>query len=223
MLAAIGPQGQKRIASASVLVVGLGGLGSPVAAYLAGAGIGRLGLCDADTVSVSNLHRQVLYTQQQCGMPKTAAAAQRLAAMNPDVAIECHAVALDKDNAAEIIRDYDLVVDCCDNFATRYLLDDVCADMGKTWVYGSIGEYGGQVAVMNGAAVVRYKDLYPDRDALCARKPVVLGALGPVAGIVGAVQAAEVLKLTAVFGQPLDGRLFIIDINSMETNIIDLK
>ena len=141
MLPQIGEQGQRRIAAASVLVVGLGGLGSPVAAYLAGAGIGRLGLCDSDTVSLSNLHRQVLYSTQQQGIPKTCAATERLAAINPGIELVCHDVALDKDNIEKIVAGYDLVVDCCDNFRTRYLLDDVCVQLGKTWIYGSVGEF----------------------------------------------------------------------------------
>ena len=222
MLPQIGEQGQRRIAAASVLVVGLGGLGSPVAAYLAGAGIGRLGLCDSDTVSLSNLHRQVLYSTQQQGIPKTCAATERLAAINPGIELVCHDVALDKDNIEKIVAGYDLVVDCCDNFRTRYLLDDVCVQLGKTWIYGSVGEFSGQVAVMNGVSGMRYSDLYPDREALCAKPPAVMGAFGPVPGIVGAVEASEALKIVAGFGRTLDGQMFIIDIFSMETDIIEL-
>ena len=222
MLPEIGEKGQRRIAAAAVLVVGLGGLGSPVTAYLAGAGIGRLGLCDSDTVSLSNLHRQVMYSCRQQGMPKTGAAAERVMAINPDVKTVCYSAALDNDNAAEIISGYDIIVDCCDNFQTRYLLDDVCSDLGKTWIYGSIGEFNGQVTVMNGASGVRYRDLYPDRESLCGRQPVVMGAFGPLPGIVGAVEASETLKLIAGFGQPLDGRMLTIDICSMKTDIIEL-
>lgn len=221
MLPQVGAEGQRKIAAASVLIVGIGGLGAPVAVYLAGAGVGRLGLCDPDTVSESNLQRQVLYDGASTGLPKVECAARRIAALNPDVVTELHPAGLNPDNAADVISRYDLVVDCCDNFATRYLIDDTCATLGKRWVYGSIGEFHGQVAVMNGSRAIRYSMLYPDREALCSRKPRVSGVLGPVPGVVGAIEASEVLKLLTGAGEPLDGKLFTIDLLTMKTSIID--
>lgn len=221
MLPEIGPEGQAKLAAASVLIVGLGGLGSPVAVYLACAGVGRIGLCDNDTVSLSNLQRQTLYTTAQIGMPKTEAARERLAEMVPELLTDVHPAGLDASNAENIIRNYDLVVDCCDNFATRYLIDDVCSKVGKTWVYGSIGAFNGQLAVMNGKAGVRYSHLFPDRQNLCARPRITAGVLGSVPGVVGTMQATEALKLLAGFGQPLDGRLLSIDLLTMQTETIN--
>ena len=150
MLREIGPEGQRRLAGASVLVVGVGGLGSPAALYLTGAGVGRLGLADPDRVSESNLQRQTLYTESQIGRPKTEAARERLAALSSQTRFECYPAGLTAENAREVISRYDLVVDCCDNFPTRYLIDDACAECGKPWVHGSIGEFQGQVALFNG-------------------------------------------------------------------------
>lgn len=221
MLLEIGAEGQNRLARSAVLIVGLGGLGSPAATYLACAGVGRLGLCDSDTVSLSNLQRQVLYTSAQVGQQKTDVARQRLTAMVPELVADLHPDGLTEDNAGEIIAGYDIVVDCCDNFATRYLIDDTCASLGKPWVYGSIGAFHGQVAVMNGRAGVRYATLFPDRQNLCSRPRATAGVLGPVPGVVGAIQAIEALKLLAGFGRPLDGRLMSLDLLTMQTEIID--
>ncbi|MDE7152902.1 MAG: HesA/MoeB/ThiF family protein [Muribaculaceae bacterium] len=220
MLTEIGEAGQWKISGVSVLIVGLGGLGAPVAIYLAGAGVGRLGLCDPDTVSESNLQRQVLYDGATIGHPKVVIAARRISALNPDVTTELHDAGLTPGNAADIISRYDYVVDCCDNFATRYLIDDTCAALGKTWVYGSIGEFTGQVAVINGSSATRYSTLYPDREALCSRPSRVRGVLGPVPGVVGAIEASETLKLITGAGEPLDGKLFTIDLLTMTTNLI---
>jgi len=217
MLPQIGADGQRRIAAASVLIVGLGGLGAPVASYLAGAGVGRLGLCDADTVSLSNLQRQILYAEAQLDMPKTDAAQARLSAISSATVFDLHAGGLTDDNAACIIACYDLVVDCCDNFATRYLIDDTCHALGKPWIYGSIGEFAGQLAVMGGRAGGRYSALYPDRAALCGRPRTVAGVLGPVPGVIGAMQAAEALKWLAGIESPLDGSVFAIDLLTLQT------
>lgn len=168
MLPEIGERGQRRLSEASVLIVGIGGLGSAAALYLTGAGVGRIGLADADTVSKSNLQRQVLYTEGQVGMPKSAAARERLAALSSHTAFECWPEGITPENARPILAGYDLILDCCDNFPTRYLLDDVCAAFRKPWVHGSIGEFYGQVTVFNGRKGRRYSDLYPDREALCA-------------------------------------------------------
>ena len=220
MLAEIGQEGQRRLAAASVLVVGVGGLGSPAALYLTGAGVGRLGLADPDTVSESNLQRQVLYTEAQIGRPKVEAARERLAEFSSTTRFDLHPEGLTAANARELIPTYDLVVDCCDNFATRYLIDDTCAACGKTWVHGSIGEFVGQVSLFNGPGRHRYAELYPDREALCARPRVAGGVLGAVPGVIGALEAAEAVKWIVGFGDLLDGRLLTIDLKTMQTEII---
>ncbi|MCM1022087.1 MAG: HesA/MoeB/ThiF family protein [Muribaculum sp.] len=221
MLAEIGLERQQKIADTSVLIVGLGGLGSPVSVYLAAAGIGRLGLCDADAVSLSNLQRQVLYTTSQIGRPKVVIAADRLKEIAPGLKTDLHNVWLDEANAASIISHYDYVVDCCDNFATRYLIDDTCTALGKTWVHGSIGEFYGQVAVFNGASKIHYSNLYPDRQALCSLRHTVKGVLGSVPGVIGAIQANEILKIAGGFGKTLDGRMLTINLLDMSTETIE--
>lgn len=218
----IGAEGQQRLAESSVLIVGLGGLGAPVAAYLTGAGIGRIGLCDADTVSKSNLQRQILYSEAQTGMPKTEAACERLKSMSAHTIFNLHSEGLTSENAVSLVGGYDLVVDCCDNYPTRYLIDDTCRAAGKTWVYGAIGEYAGQVTVFGGNAALHYADIYPDREAMCAQPRRVQGVLGPVPGTIGAIQASEAIKLLAGFGHALDGRMFVLDLREMNSEIINL-
>ena len=221
MLPEIGEAGQCRLHDAAVLIVGLGGLGSPAALYLTGAGVWRIGLADADTVSASNLQRQVLYAAAQVGMPKTEAARERLAALSPDTCFELHPQGITAANVREVVARYDVVIDCCDNFPTRFLLDDACAACGVPWVHGSIGAFGGQVTVFNGRRGWRYADLFPDREALCARPQRIAGVLGPVPGTVGALQASEAIKLLAGFGELLDGRLLTVDLKSCRSEIIE--
>lgn len=221
LLPEIGPEGQQRLQRSAVLLVGLGGLGSAVAPALVGAGIGRIGLADPDTVSESNLQRQTLYTERQIGQPKCEAARQRLAALSSHTLFDLHAKGITPENARRIIADYDLVIDCCDNFPTRYLLDDACAACGKPWVHGAIGAFGGMVTVFNHRRTKRYAELYPDREALCAREHAVQGVVGTVPAVVGALEASEALKLLAGFGDVLDGLLFTIDLKTMHTELMD--
>lgn len=221
MLAEIGEEGQRRLIASSVLIVGLGGLGAAVATYLTGAGVGRIGLCDPDRVSLSNLQRQVLYTEQQIGMPKVEEAARRLGSQSSSTRFDLHPDGLTEENGETLAAGYDLLVDCTDNFATRYLIDDICHRLGKPWVYGSIGEFRGQVAVMNHLNGRRYADLYPDREALCALPHKTAGVIGAVPGVIGAMEASEALKLLAGFGNPLDGKLFSIDLLTLSTLIIE--
>lgn len=221
MLAEIGEEGQRRLLASSVLIVGLGGLGAAVATYLTGAGVGRIGLCDPDRVSLSNLQRQVLYTEQQIGMPKVEEAARRLGSQSSSTRFDLHPDGLTEENGETLAAGYDLLVDCTDNFSTRYLIDDICHRLGKPWVYGSIGEFRGQVAVMNHLNGRRYADLYPDREALCALPHKTAGVIGAVPGVIGAMEASEALKLLAGFGNPLDGKLFSIDLLTLSTSIIE--
>lgn len=222
MLAEIGPTGQEKLRRASVLIVGVGGLGSVVATYLAAAGVGCLGLADPDTVSLSNLQRQILYSTPELGRPKTECAAARLGALNPEVKLRLHPEGLTPENADALVGQYDLTVDCCDNYATRYLLDDVCSRASRTWVYGSIGEFNGQVAVFGPQTARRYSDLYPDREALCSQPRITAGVVGPVPGVIGAIQACQAMEIIAGFGQPLYGRLFTIDLKTLNTNTFEL-
>ena len=221
LLPEIGPEGQQRLLRSAVLLVGLGGLGSAVAPALAAAGVGRIGLADPDTVGESNLQRQTLYTERQIGQPKCEAARERLAALSSHTLYDLHAEGITPENARRIIAGYDLVIDCCDNFPTRYLLDDVCVACGKPWVHGAIGAFGGMVTVFNHRRAKRYAELYPDREALCAREQTVQGVVGTVPAVVGALEASEALKILARFGEMLDGRLFTIDLKTMQTELTD--
>lgn len=221
LLPEIGPEGQQRLLCSAVLLVGLGGLGSAVAPALAAAGVGRIGLADPDTVGESNLQRQTLYTERQIGQPKCEAARERLAALSSHTLYDLHAEGITPENARRIIAGYDLVIDCCDNFPTRYLLDDVCVACGKPWVHGAIGAFGGMVTVFNHRRAKRYAELYPDREALCAREQTVQGVVGTVPAVVGALEASEALKILTRFGEMLDGRLFTIDLKTMQTELTD--
>lgn len=211
MLPQLGIDGQRRLLASSVLLVGVGGLGSAVATYICGAGIGRIGLADNDVVSLSNLQRQTLYTEAEIGRPKVLMAAERLRAMNSEICVETFGEGIGETNAAEIFSRYDLIVDCCDNFATRFLIDDTCSALGKPWVHGAISEFAGQVSVFNLSRGRRYRELYPDRDYLCALPRTAKGVIGAVPGFVGSLQAAEAIKILGGFGRPLEGRLLVID------------
>lgn len=221
MLAEIGADGQRRLSQAAVLIVGLGGLGSAAATYLAGAGVGRLGLCDNDTVSLSNLQRQMLYDSRGVGLAKTDEACRRLSAQSPHIRFDLYPQGLTADNADDIIGQYDIVMDCTDNYRTRYIIDDACARCGKPWVYGSIGEFDGQVAIFGAASGVRYSDLYPERGELCALDGQTRGVLGAVPGVVGAIQASEAIKMICRFGTPLYGKLFTINLKSLSTSVFE--
>ena len=208
----VGLAGQEKLAAARVLVVGAGGLGSPVLAYLAAAGVGRIGVVDDDEVDVTNLQRQILYATADVGAGKAATAAQRLHALNPQVAFDVLPLRLDASNAREIVRLYDVVVDGTDTFASRYLINDACVLEGKPDVYGSIFRFDGQVAVFGVPGGPCYRCLYPvppppELVPNCAEG----GVLGVLAGIVGTWQAAEALKLVLGIGTPLGGRLMLID------------
>ena len=215
----IGTAGQEALRRTSVLIVGVGGLGSPIALYLAGAGIGRLGLVDDDVVSASNLHRQVLYGDDQVGQPKAVCAAQRLKALNPHVTVEPHALRLTPENAEVIISRYDIVVDGCDNYATRYLIDDVCGRLGRPYVYGAVSGFEGQVSVFHAGPQPRaYRDLYPDMPPAPASRAIV----GMTPGVVGSVMAHEVVKLVCGYASSLAGSLWCIDLRSLESYRISL-
>ena len=216
LLPEVGLEGQKRLKAAKVLVVGLGGLGSPLAMYLAAAGVGRLGLVDFDRVDASNLQRQLLYGTADIGRPKIEAAQRRLADINPAIRLDAHPHRLTADNALDIVADYDVVVDGTDNFATRYLVNDVCVLAGKPNVHGSIFRFEGQVSVFDPPNGPCYRCIYPEPPPpgltpSCAEA----GVLGILPGVIGVLQATEVVKILLGIGDSLSGRLVLFDALAM--------
>ena len=224
ILPEIGEAGQLRLKQGSVLIVGAGGLGSPASIYLAAAGVGRIGLVDFDRVDATNLHRQVLYGTSDVGAPKLAAARTRLEDINPEVAIETHDAALTSDNALDLFRGYDVILDGTDNFATRYLVNDACVLLGKPNVYGSIFRFEGQASVFFAKEGPCYRCLYPeppppDLVPSCAEG----GVLGVLPGVVGTIQATEAIKLIAGIGETLVGRLLLFDALRMSFRQMKLR
>jgi len=212
----VGPEGQRLLTDASILVVGAGGLGSPALLYLAAAGIGRIGIIDDDSVSLSNLQRQVLHGTTDIGEAKVVSAARRLGDLNPEITVEAHEKRLGVGNALELIGSYDLVIDGSDNFATRYLIGDACEILGKPWVFGSIHRFEGQVTTFNLDGGPNYRDLFPKAPpAELAPNCAEAGVLGVLPGIVGSIQATEAIKIILGVGEPLSGRLLVIDTLSM--------
>lgn len=223
LLPEIGQSGQQKLKQAKVLIIGCGGLGSPAALYLAAAGVGRLGLMDYDRVETSNLQRQVLYQNSDVGKHKAEAGRARLCALNPEITIDLHEEALSPANALNIFAGYDLILDGTDNFATRYLINDACVMLGKPFVYGSIYRFDGQVSVFNLDGGPCYRCLYPlppapDAVPSCAEA----GVLGVLPGVIGSLQATEVIKIITASGQSLSGRLLIYDALQMSFNELRL-
>ena len=217
VLREIGGPGQQRLKAARILLVGAGGLGAPAALYLAAAGVGTLGLVDPDTVSLSNLQRQVLYQTGDIGRLKVAVAAERLAAINPHVAVESHPVGLDLANARALVSRYDLILDGTDDFATRFAVSDACLAEGKTLVSGALGRWTGQVGVFSGQPCYRclVPDVPPEAET-CA----LVGVVGALAGVIGSMMALEAVKLITGAGQSLTGRLLIYDALAAETRTV---
>ncbi len=211
-LPGFGMQAQQKLKHARVLVVGAGGLGCPALQYLAAAGTGTLGIVDDDCVSLSNLQRQILYTEADIGMRKAETAAARLLAMNPNIDCQPHAVRLGPHNALDLIRDYDLVVDGSDNFATRYLVNDACVLAGKPFIHGAIQTYHGQASVLNYQGGPTYRCLFPEPpDPKDAPNCSETGVLGVLPGMIGTIQATEAIKVLTGIGEPLSGVLLLFD------------
>jgi molybdopterin/thiamine biosynthesis adenylyltransferase/rhodanese-related sulfurtransferase len=222
-LAGFGPAAQEKLRAGSILVIGAGGLGCPALLYLAAAGVGRIVLLDADTVDVSNLQRQILYTTADAGRPKATAAAERLRALNPHLAIEAHPVRFTRANALDLVRSVDLVLDGSDNFSTRYLVNDACVLADRPFVYGAIQGFEGQVSVFNHRGGPTYRCLFPEPPAPgAAPNCAEAGVLGVLPGFVGSLQATEAIKLLAGIGEPLSGRLFLYDALAMSTRTLRL-
>ncbi len=219
VLPEIGGMGQQKLKRARVLVIGAGGLGAPVIQYLAAAGVGTLGIVDDDTVSLSNLQRQVIHDTDAVGEGKLASAARAVARINPHVAVEQHALRLDASNAAALVRRYDLVLDGSDNFDTRYAVADACEAEGKPLVHGAVGRFDGSLTVLmpfatdaEGRQNPGYRDLFPEPPPAgfvpsCAEA----GVLGALTGVIGTLQAVEAIKVLTGIGEPLVGRLLLYD------------
>lgn len=219
VLPEIGGPGQQKLKRARVLVIGAGGLGAPVLEYLAAAGVGTLGIVDDDTVSLSNLQRQVIHDTGSVGQPKTESAARAIQRINPHVAVEIHAMRVTADNAAGLVRQYDIVADGSDNFDTRYAVADACAAEGRPLAHAAVGRFDGSLTVLkpfetrpDGRPWPSYRDLFPEPPPAglvpsCAEA----GVLGALTGVIGTLQALEVIKLIAGIGEPLLGRLLLYD------------
>jgi len=212
ILPEIGVEGQQKLLSARVLIVGSGGLGSPIALYLAAAGVGRLGIVDFDTVDASNLQRQILFDTTQVGRPKVDGAGERLTSLNHDVEVIPCRERLTSDNALALFQDFDYIVDGTDNFPARYLINDACVLLGKPYVYGSIFSFDGQASVFgtpNGPCYRCMLPVPPTPEEVPTGSDV--GVLGVLPGVVGLIQATETIKLILGVGQPLVGRLLLFD------------
>ena len=209
MLPEIGEVGQLKLKAAKVLIVGVGGLGSPIALYLAGAGVGTIGLAD----------------EEEVGDLKAICASMRISALNREIKVNACPGRLSKENARDLIGQYDIIVDGCDNFATRYLLSDVCSELGKPYVYGAICGFEGQVSVFNygeGTQRKTYRDLYPDEEGMLHMPPPPKGVVGVTPAVTGSVEACEVLKIICGFGEVLAGKLWTIDLRTLQSNIFSL-
>lgn len=224
LLPEVGEAGQAKLLDARILLVGAGGLGSPTAFYLAAAGIGTIGIVDHDIVDMSNLQRQILHTAERVGMPKVDSAREALQALNPDVNVVGYRERLDSHNIMRIIADYDIVVDGCDNFPTRYLVNDACVLAGKPNVHGSIFQFEGQASVFYPGKGPCYRCLFPEPPPPGAAPSCAeAGVLGVLPGLVGCVQALETVKLVLGAGRPLIGRMVYFDTLSMEVRIHKLR
>ena len=223
LLDGFGLEGQQRLLDARVLIVGMGGLGSPIALYLAAAGVGTLGLVDGDTVSLTNLQRQIIHGTPDVGRSKVDSAAESIIRVNPEVKVEKHELFLNEDNALDIIRDYDFVVEGSDNFSAKYLVNDACVMLGKPFCIGGINRYAGQV-MTHRPGTACYRCLFPEPPAredveTCA----MVGVLGTRAGMLGTIQATEVVKCIVGVGEPLYNQLLTFDALSMQWNKLSFQ
>lgn len=227
LLPEIGIKGQQKLKEAKVLVIGVGGLGCPVLQYLGTVGVGTIGIVDFDIVDITNLHRQVLYVIDDIGKGKAIIASEKISLANPTIKLESFNLKLDSSNAQEIITNYDIIVDCTDNFETRYLINDTCVLLKKPFVYGGIYKFDGQLSVFNyplkdGSIGPNYRDVFPEMvqdemEVNCA----VSGVIGVVPGIIGTMQANEVIKMITGIGEVCYGKLLIY--NSLNNTLSEIK
>lgn len=224
LLKDIGIEGQERILSSKVLLIGAGGLGAPIALYLAAAGVGTIGIADADTVDLSNLQRQVIHFTNDIGTPKVLSAAAKMRALNPDIDIKTYHQFIASDNAREIIGEYDFVIDGTDNFAAKFLINDACVLEKKPYSHGGILRFNGQTMTVNPGVSACYRCVFnapPPANAVptCSQA----GVLGAIAGMLGTIQAAEALKFVAQAGTPLYNKLLTFDALDMQFRTVPLK
>ncbi len=224
MLPEVGEAGQAKLLDAKVLLLGAGGLGSPTALYLAAAGVGTLGIVDHDVVDLSNLQRQILHNNERIGVPKVESARIAIESLNPDVRVVAHQERLSSDNVMEIFKQYDIIVDGCDNFPTRYLVNDACVMLGKPNVHGSIFQFEGMASVFAPGRGPCYRCLFPEPPPPGAAPSCAeAGVLGVLPGLIGCVQALETIKLILGAGRPLIGRMVHFDTLSMEVRVNRLR
>ncbi|MBC7554537.1 MAG: HesA/MoeB/ThiF family protein, partial [Taibaiella sp.] len=226
-LPGFGLQGQELIAQAKVLIVGAGGLGCPAAQYLAATGVGTIAIADNDTVSNSNLHRQPLYTPEDIGSKKAVVACRQIQSQNPDIETVVFDLMITAENAMEVLGGYDIVLDCTDNFETKYLLNDACVILGKPLVSGAIYQYEGQVAVLNvlradSTKSANYRDIYPDVDASKVPNCVQGGVIPSIAGIIGCMMANETIKYLTKAGDILTDKLLVFNALTMRSITVEI-
>lgn len=226
-LPGFGDAAQDLLGQARVLIVGMGGLGCPAAQYLAAAGVGTLGIVDFDVVGLSNLHRQILYTPADIGKKKVAVAVDRLQSQNPGISVIAHDLKVTSDNVLELLKNYHLLIDGTDNFETRYLLNDVAVLSGIPLVYGAIYQFEGQVAVWNvlnnnGTHSPNYRDLFPEVDATQIPNCAEGGLIPTLAGMIGCMQANEAIKYITKTGEPLAGKILILDAQTLLSRVIKI-
>jgi len=221
ILPEMGMAGQEKLKAAKVLVIGAGGLGCPVLQYLVAAGVGMIGVVDDDTVDVTNLHRQILYSADDIGKGKAETAVRKLTAMNPYVNLTAIPVRLDESNAAEIILGYDLVIDGSDNFPTRYLVNDICVELDKPLVFGSILRFEGQVSVFNYKGGPTYRCLFPEAEE--GDNCEIAGVIGILPGIIGTYMANEAIKIVCEIGEILSGKLWVLNALGNTSNVFSFQ
>ena len=218
LLEGFGRDGQKKLSEAKVLIVGVGGLGSPVAMYLASAGIGKLGLIDADVVDATNLQRQIIHSESSVGVEKVVSAKKRISELNSETEVVTYNYFFDKDNADSIAKDYDFIVDCADNNRTKFLINDVCIRLRKPFCHGSITEYSGRVFT-HLPSTACYRCLFDENE----EPPAKRGVLGASVGIIGSIQATEVIKYFTGIGELLTNSLLTLDVRTMKFMRLNMK
>jgi len=223
ILPGFGEEAQTKLKNARVLVIGAGGLASPLLKYLCSTGIGRIGIMDGDVVEVSNLQRQIMYDERDKGQYKVEVSARKLQEQNPQIKIDSYNYRLTDDNAVDLFLRYDLILDACDNFETRYLICSASQKAKRTWIYASVFEYAGQISVFNYKTKTQYSDLYPEApDQVPLSDGKKIGVLPSVPGLIGMMQATEAIKIITGIGKILDGELLLynaLDLSSMKLKI----
>jgi molybdopterin/thiamine biosynthesis adenylyltransferase len=218
ILSEIGLQGQEKLKTSRVLIIGAGGLGCPILQYLSAAGVGHIGVVDDDQIEMSNLHRQILFNPQDIGRNKAITACEKIELLNPFTKTTAYPVRLTEENARELMRSYDLIIDGSDNFSTRYITNDTCLSLNKPFVFGSILKFEGQVSVFNFNGGPSYRDLFPEADE--ADNCEIAGVLNVLPGMIGMFMCNEALKVLCGFGDILSGKLLFIDARTNETQIL---